>query len=453
MKTVLGITGLVISLVGAMITIGIPVVGLSMLAAGIILIIISRKIHRRVDTTETAAQAAPTPSTEQRDKNVEKLPLSFAVKDYVVFDLETTGRDPQTCEITEIGALKVRNGTVFDTFSMLVKPSGKIPAETSRFNHITNDMVKDAPPIEEVMPQFEAYIQGSPLLGYNILRYDIPVLKRFISDEKQVEAIDVYPLVKYYSIPSKSNKLVDVAAYFKISRGNAHRALGDCYMTFGVFNSLYHYATSKAYRSEDVIDEINFEKSVFSITGDFVHATRDSIEQAITDRGGIVYGSVTGKTDYLIVGSLGSPDYTTRFGPKVQIALDQQKKGGRIKIVNEDVFFRFADNVPTVRDANGKEAAPKTDTSKLESAVTSSGAAASSQIAEASKPASVSAAGPWDKEAYAAVAKSNESSAASAKHMSLEEKSKMLMQLKKQVAEGKISQDEFEVRKNKFLFM
>ena len=129
------------------------------------------------------------------------------------------------------------------------------------------------------------------------------------------------------------------------------------------------------------------------------------------------------------------------------------KKGGKIKIVNEDVFFRFADNVPTVRDAKGKEAAPKTDTSKLESAVTSSGATASSQIAEASKPASVSAAGPWDKEAYAAVAKSNESSAASAKHMSLEEKSKMLMQLKKQLAEGKISQDEFEVRKNKFLFL
>ncbi len=453
MKTVLGILGLVISLVGAMITIGIPVVGLSMLAVGIIIIIISRKIHKHVDTTETAAQALPTPSTEQHDKNVEMLPLSFAVKDYVVFDLETTGRDPKTCEITEIGALKVRNGTVFDTFSMLVKPSGKIPAETSRFNHITNDMVKDAPPIEEVMPQFEAYIQGSPLLGYNILKFDLPVLKRFISDEKQIETIDVYPLVKYYSIPSKSSKLVDVAAYFKISRGNAHRALGDCYMTFGVFNALYRYATSKAYVSEDVIDSIDFEKSIFAITGDFVHATRDSIEQAITDRGGIVYGSVTGKTDYLITGSLGSPDYTTRFGPKVQIALDQQKKGGKIKIVNEDVFFQFVEKVPAVKDEKDKEPAPQTDTSKRESAASATKASASSQTTSASKPASVSAAESQDKEVYEAVSKANESSAASAKHMTLEEKSKKLMQLKKQLDEGKISKDEFEIKKNMLLFL
>lgn len=82
--------------------------------------------------------------------------LEKYVKDYVVFDLETTGVSPQSDKVIEISAVKVRDGKVVDEFSTLVNPMRSIPYGATKVNGITNEMVADKPVFEEVLKGFRS---------------------------------------------------------------------------------------------------------------------------------------------------------------------------------------------------------------------------------------------------------------------------------------------------------
>ncbi|MBR1628848.1 MAG: DNA polymerase III subunit epsilon, partial [Lachnospiraceae bacterium] len=76
------------------------------------------------------------------------------VSDYVVFDLETTGTSTRKDKIIEIAALRVANHQVVEEFASLVNPGVEIPYHATQVNHITDDMVEEAPGIEGVLPEF-----------------------------------------------------------------------------------------------------------------------------------------------------------------------------------------------------------------------------------------------------------------------------------------------------------
>ena len=84
--------------------------------------------------------------------------------EFVVFDIETTGLSNRSCGITEIGAVKVKNGEVLERYGTFVNPEMPIPAEVSELTGITDDMVKDARVIAEVLPEFLAFIVQMPLV-------------------------------------------------------------------------------------------------------------------------------------------------------------------------------------------------------------------------------------------------------------------------------------------------
>jgi NAD-dependent DNA ligase len=87
----------------------------------------------------------------------------------------------------------------------------------------------------------------------------------------------------------------------------------------------------------DEIDRVEFRESKFCLTGDFVYAPRKVCECAISDRGGIVSGSVTKKLTYLVVGGLGSQEWKHgSFGTKIEKAMEYKKEGLPILIVHED---------------------------------------------------------------------------------------------------------------------
>lgn len=94
--------------------------------------------------------------------------VRFHDRTYVVLDFETTGSAPPKDRITEIGAVKIENGEFVDTFETLVNPEKKIPYNVQRVVGITNEMVKDAPKIEEVLPSFLEWIgEDSVLVAHN----------------------------------------------------------------------------------------------------------------------------------------------------------------------------------------------------------------------------------------------------------------------------------------------
>lgn len=72
---------------------------------------------------------------------------------FVALDVETTGLSPITNELIEVSAIKYKGNKKIDTFSTLIKPKVEIPYYITKITGITNDMVKNAPEIEEVMPR------------------------------------------------------------------------------------------------------------------------------------------------------------------------------------------------------------------------------------------------------------------------------------------------------------
>ena len=86
--------------------------------------------------------------------------------EYIVFDIETTGLNPQTCRITEIGAVRLRRGEIVDTFSTFVNPGEPLSPQIIDLTGITDAMLKDAPTPDEALRRFKEYVGDTPLAAH-----------------------------------------------------------------------------------------------------------------------------------------------------------------------------------------------------------------------------------------------------------------------------------------------
>src|SRR3989304_8623042 len=89
-------------------------------------------------------------------------------QDYISLDLETTGLDPRTCDITEIAMIKVREGEIVDRFETFVYTPMEISEHISYLTGITSADVETAPDFIELIPRIEEFIGTDPLMGHNI---------------------------------------------------------------------------------------------------------------------------------------------------------------------------------------------------------------------------------------------------------------------------------------------
>ncbi|WP_408095691.1 exonuclease domain-containing protein [Peredibacter sp. HCB2-198] len=148
---------------------------------------------------------------------------------YVVVDLETTGSLSSWNRVTEIGAVKIQNGQVIDTFQTLVNPERSIPQSIQEFTGITNEMVKNAPTFSEIMEKFLEFLDGSIFVAHNA-GFDYG----FIQNEfARLEERFVMPYIctkawmrKYYP-GLESYGLKNLCQTFNIELTNHHRALSD----------------------------------------------------------------------------------------------------------------------------------------------------------------------------------------------------------------------------------
>lgn len=166
------------------------------------------------------------------------------VDDYVVFDLETTGFDPKTAKIIEIGALKYKNNELIEELSILVNPECEIPDVITMITGIDDELVKNAITIEEALPQFIQFIEDLPLVAHNS-NFDLSFIEENINRLHLAmitnKNIDTVLLARKYIKGVYNHKLETLKNYFRLTY-SSHRSIEDCLTT----NYVYQYCKSKA---------------------------------------------------------------------------------------------------------------------------------------------------------------------------------------------------------------
>ncbi len=169
------------------------------------------------------------------------------LEEYVTFDLETTGRDPATCAIIEVGAARVVRGTVTDRFHSLVRAAVPISVGASETHGYTDGDLAGAPSFGEIWPAFRRFVGASTLVAHNAHRFDVPVLRRAAAGLPGIEGLvflDTYPLAR--SLYRESASLGALAQRFGIPAGRAHHAADDAVTLAAVFQHLGHAKVVRA---------------------------------------------------------------------------------------------------------------------------------------------------------------------------------------------------------------
>ncbi|AGB19021.1 PolC-type DNA polymerase III [Thermoanaerobacterium thermosaccharolyticum] len=156
---------------------------------------------------------------------------------FVVFDIETTGLSSINDSIIEIGAVKIKDCRIVDTFETFVNPQIHISNFITKLTGITDDMVKRYPPIDEVLPKFLEFIKGSTLVAHNA-NFDVTFIKtkaKNLGIEVDNPVLDTLELSRHMYENLKNYKLDTVAQHLGVSLENHHRAVDDARATAEIF--------------------------------------------------------------------------------------------------------------------------------------------------------------------------------------------------------------------------
>jgi DNA polymerase III epsilon subunit family exonuclease len=168
------------------------------------------------------------------DRHVIDAPLQDV--DLVVVDVETTGQRISETGITEIGAVKLKGNQIVDRFDRLVNPGRQIPTYVAQLTGISDAMVADAPPIDEVLPDFVAFARGGVLVAHNAA-FDAALLdhhaRRIIGRPLGLPCVCTLKLARRCMPELERASLDALREHFGIGVGNGsrHRALADAELT------------------------------------------------------------------------------------------------------------------------------------------------------------------------------------------------------------------------------
>lgn len=283
------------------------------------------------------------------------------IDDYCVVDIETTGLHPKNDVIIEIGALKIRNGSVVDTYEQLIKPHRELDEFAKQYNGIVEEMLADKPFIGDVKDSFLDFIGDDVVVGHCNASFDIPFLNRAFGNDFSNKYLDTYAFCRKLFAERKSWMTKEMCDLFDIGSLN-HRALQDCYAKMKIFEAIKteiadkkinlkklfakkHQHQQKKLKKNivctvDEIDEDNFffGKTVV-ITGALTIGNRDEAKQILINLGAKVTGRVSGATDIVVIGDfsngVSSSDGKTA---KQRDAEKERLKGRNIQILDNETF-------------------------------------------------------------------------------------------------------------------
>ena len=293
-------------------------------------------------------------------------------EDFIAVDLETTGLDTQCCEIIEVSLVTVVGFEVTKRFSTLIKPSGYIPSFITMLTGITNDMVKSAPSIAEIIGSIAGVLDGSVIVGHNVC-FDDRFLQKAFADAGlscSYSMVDTLRFSRHVfkNLNSRDLDSVADACNLDIDVASRHRALSDAEIAarcaiemWPLVKKLYgdnpdakvtkrsHVDTSfdDLKPTVDEIDESNpFYGSNILITGKMSGMKRAEAAQKAVNLGAVPLKGFSRKVDFLVVGSF---DYSANFdgvsSGKMKKAEKAIADGSPMQIVSESFFAEFASEV------------------------------------------------------------------------------------------------------------
>lgn len=274
------------------------------------------------------------------------------VSDYCVLDTETTGLSAYYDEVIEIGILKVRSGDVTDRYEQLIRPKYEIDGFITSLTGITNEMVADKPPIEDVKGDVLAFLENDIIVAHNA-SFDVRFLAAGFQENINNEYMDTMQFARklYHDLPH--HRLSDLSEYLNLTN-NEHRAIADCVTTMELYEAMKTEMAQKGLGIRDLwqvnssghsgidigaitattddIDEDGFfygRHVVF--TGKLERMTRKEAMQIVVNMGGILDNSVNKHTNYLI---LGNNDYNAVLHREKS---SKHKKAEKLKLEGQDI--------------------------------------------------------------------------------------------------------------------
>jgi len=194
--------------------------------------------------------------------------------EYVVFDVETTGLDSGKDRIIEIGAVKIKNGKIEDTFGTYVNPGIPIPEKITQLTGINDSHVADAPRIEQILPEFIKFIGESVIAAHNA-SFDMGFLKKSAGDagiEIDNTVLDTLQLGRVLFPQLKSHKLNVLASHLDVKLENHHRAVDDARAAGEILLKFFEKLKSMGVKN---LDEVN------AIEGDKLNVSKNDSYHAI----------------------------------------------------------------------------------------------------------------------------------------------------------------------------
>src|SRR5438093_154292 len=212
-------------------------------------------------------------------QNLHSLEILDTLPRYVTFDLETTDKDVEVCEVVEVGAVRVVGGEIVDRFHSLVRPYRPITPGATKVHGYTDGDVRNARPFAEVWPEFRAFIGDDVLIAHNGQHFDIPVLRRLAAGREGVDSLvfyDTLPLVR--SLSRDSAKLEDLALRFGIDAGRAHHALDDAVTLARVYRELERLRAVRA-RKAVLVNLLDYLGLAFALESE---RERGALKESLT---------------------------------------------------------------------------------------------------------------------------------------------------------------------------
>ena len=184
------------------------------------------------------------------------------LNEYIVLDLETTGLSKYKHKITEIAAIKFKDNEIVDKFHTLINPKVKIPSFITKLTGINYEMVKDAPTINEIMPELKEFLSDHTIIAHNstfdhgflnqnhLEHYNLPLPNQHLCTRKLAHRL----LPELYS-----KRLSVICEHFEIINKQAHRAMTDVEVTAEIFSRFLEIMKNKKVTTKE--DIVKFENS------------------------------------------------------------------------------------------------------------------------------------------------------------------------------------------------